>query len=140
MFLKKIAAQSVVTASPSVTVSEIASLMQEGNVGSVVLLDRGRPCGIVTDRDLLPLLSGGPWDPHELRVDAIMSRDLVVAAESMEAVEAAALMREHQVRRLPVVDAQGKLVGLVTLDAVLRHVGDELSELANSIVSFPIAS
>jgi len=115
--------ESVVTAQPSATVRQVAELMRERNVGSVVLVDEdGAIVGFVTDRDLaLGALTDGrdPTDP----VAAHGSSPVVTAEPGMNVEEAAELMVRHGIRRLPILD-RGRLTGIVTLDDLAVRTGD----------------
>lgn len=102
-----------VTIEATGTVREAAELMRSGDIGDVVVVEDGRLVGIVTDRDLVVrvLATGGsPEDP----VRQACSSDLVTASRDTTLEEAGRLMREHDVRRLPVT-AGGELVGIVSI-------------------------
>ena len=102
---------SVVTADPETSVQEVAALMRERNVGSVVLVRDGAAIGIVTDR-----------------VAGYASTPLVTGNADMDVEAAAALMVSHGIRRLPIADG-GKLTGILTLDDLAARTGDaELPE------------
>jgi len=115
--------ESVVTARPSATVRQVAELMRERNVGSVVLVDDdGALCGFVTDRDLaLGALTDGrdASDP----VSAHSSSPVVTALPGMDVEEAAELMVRHGIRRLPILD-DSRLTGIITLDDIAARTGD----------------
>jgi len=115
--------EGVVSAAPTATARQVAELMRERNVGSVVLVDEaGLICGFVTDRDLaLGALTDGrdPSDP----VEAHASSPVVTAEPRMGVEDAAELMVRHGIRRLPVIDA-GRLTGIVTLDDLAVRTGD----------------
>jgi CBS domain-containing protein len=121
--IRDVMTEGVVTAQPSATAREVAELMRERNVGSVVLLDEeGMIVGFVTDRDLaLGALTDGrdATDP----VDAHASSPVVTAEPGMNVEEAAELMVRHGIRRLPVLDG-GRLTGIVTLDDLAVRTGD----------------
>jgi CBS domain-containing protein len=112
--------------------------MADQNVGSVVVLRDDVPWGIVTDRDLVLRVLRRGLDPVVTRVDAVASNPLVTARDDVEPMEAAVLMREHGIRRLPVVDGAGALVGIVSLDDLVHHVGRETEELSEVVSSFPV--
>jgi CBS domain-containing protein len=113
---------SVVTAAPERTVREIAELMRERNVGSVVLVEGGRPVGFVTDRDLaLSIIADGRDFGDHVRDHA--STPVILAEPQMNLEEAAELMVRHGVRRLVVVDGD-RLSGIVTLDDLVSRTGD----------------
>jgi len=113
----------VVTASPSDSVLAVAQLMRDHSVGSVVITDgSGAPCAMVTDRDLAVRALAAESDP-ETSVDECTSRPLVTGEPDMDLREAAALMVQHRVRRLPVVD-DDRLEGIVTLDDIAVRTGN----------------
>ena len=118
--------ESVVTAPPERTVREIAELMRERNVGSVVLLEHDRPVGFVTDRDLAVSVIADGRDHGDHAADHASS-PVITARPEMQVEEAAELMVRHGVRRLVVVDGE-RLTGIVTLDDIASRTGD--AELA----------
>jgi CBS domain-containing protein len=123
MQVSEIMTSSVVTASPEEAVREIAVLMRDRNVGSVVLVDRaGRAVGIVTDRDLTIDVLAGASDPGT-PVGRCATAPVVTGESDMDLDEAAALMVSHRIRRLPVLE-DGALVGIVTLDDIAVRTGN----------------
>ena len=114
--------ESVVTAEAERTVREVAELMRERNVGSVVVVDGGRPIGFVTDRDLALSVIADGRDFGD-RASDHASSPVITAAPGMDVQEAAELMVRHGIRRLVVV-AGGRLSGIVTLDDLVARTGD----------------
>jgi len=113
----------VVTASPSASAVSVARRMRDDRVGSVVIVDSaGSPIAMVTDRDLAVRVFAEGVDP-ESSVGEHASRPLISGDSAMELDEAAALMVQHRVRRLPVVD-RGRLAGIVTLDDIAVRTGN----------------
>jgi signal-transduction protein with cAMP-binding, CBS, and nucleotidyltransferase domain len=113
----------VVTASPEASAISVARQMRDHRVGSVVIVDRaGSPLAMITDRDLAVRVFAEGVDA-ESPVGEHASRPLVCGEPAMELEEAAALMVQHRVRRLPVVDA-GRLAGIVTLDDIAVRTGN----------------
>jgi CBS domain-containing protein len=113
---------SVVTASRGATVGEVAELMRDRNVGSVVICDdEGHPHALITDRDVA--LSVADSARRDSEADQFASHPLVTGEAEMDLEEAAALMVQHRIRRLPVL-ADGSLRGIVTLDDLAVRVGD----------------
>lgn len=113
----------VVTASPDASAVSVARLMRDRRVGSVVIVDpAGSPVAMITDRDLALRVFAAGVDP-ETPVGEHTSRPLVCGEPAMELDEAAALMVQHRVRRLPVVDAD-RLAGIVTLDDIAVRTGN----------------
>ena len=123
MLIREVMTSSVVTAKPDCPVRAVAELMRERNVGSVVLVDgSGQPVGFVTDRDLaVSVLADGrePTDP----ASAHASSPVVTADVAMDVREAASLMVEHGIRRLPVLDGQ-RIAGILPLDDLVVRTGD----------------
>src|SRR5438045_6369306 len=114
--------ESVVTADCSATLREVGELMRDRNVGSVVICDGGYPAALITDRDLaLAAVADGVHTHAEVREYA--TRPLVTCESEMDIEEAAALMVQHRVRRLPVMNGE-ELVGIVTLDDLAVRTGD----------------
>lgn len=113
---------AVVSADVADSLRHVGGLMRERNVGSVVVCDRGRPVGLITDRDLaLAVLADGA-EPDGPAGDHA-SRPLVTGAVDMDLEEAAALMVQHHIRRLPLVDGDD-LAGIVTIDDVAVRAHD----------------
>jgi CBS domain-containing protein len=114
--------ESVVTAEPERTVREVAEIMRERNVGSVVLVQGGRPVGFVTDRDLtLSVIADGRDFGDHIADHA--SSPVITAHPGMDVEEAAELMVRHGIRRLVVIDGD-RLSGIVTLDDLASRTGD----------------
>jgi CBS domain-containing protein len=121
--LSEIMTAGVVTARPEASAISVARLMRDHSVGSVVIVDHGdSPVAMVTDRDLALRVFAEALDA-EVAVGEHASRPLVCGESAMELDEAAALMVQHRVRRLPVVDA-GRLAGIVTLDDIAVRTGN----------------
>jgi CBS domain-containing protein len=132
MLIGDVMTASVVTAPESAAVREVAELMRERNVGSVVLVDeRGSPAGIVTDRDLAVGVVADDREPSD-RAAEHASAPVVTASPGMDVEQAAELMVAHRIRRLPVLD-DGRLTGIVTLDDLTVRTGDV--ELAHRLTS-----
>ena len=125
---------SVVTAPVGAAVREVAELMRERNVGSVVLVDDdGEPVAFVTDRDLAVSVLADAREPSD-RASDHASAPVVTGSPEMDVREAAELMTSHGIRRLPVMDG-GRLTGIVTLDDLAVRTGDveQLHELTSEI-------
>jgi len=97
------------------SVMDAATLMREGDFGDVVVLEDGRLCGILTDRDIVVRVLATGDDPSSVRVGDVCSRVLTTVSERDRISDAVRLIRAKAVRRLPVVDDDGKLVGIVSL-------------------------
>ena len=135
MRIKDICSRVVVVAEPGTDLREAARLMRDHHVGALVIVEGSdgarRPTGIVTDRDIVvEVVAASGVRPENLTVGDVMSSNLVVAGEDVGVFEAVDLMQDRGARRLPVVDGEGHLVGIITLDDVLRMVAGELTALA----------
>ncbi len=113
----------VVTAAPETSALDVARLMRDHRVGSVVVVDSaGSPVAMVTDRDIALRVFAAGVSPDS-SVSDYASRPLVCGEPEMELDEAAALMVQHRVRRLPVVSGEA-LAGIVTLDDIAVRSGN----------------
>ena len=131
--LESLATTIVVTATPETTAARAAQLMREHHVGSLVVIDSsqdsGKPVGIVTDRDLVLAVMAEELDPALFTVGDIMSIELVTAPAGTDLLEATQLLRRHLVRRLIVLDDDGRVIGLAALEDLLEALTSEFSEL-----------
>jgi CBS domain-containing protein len=122
----------VITAKPEESLKAVALRMQEHNVGAVVIVQGDRPVGMVTDRDLALALGADGVPPQE-QVQKVMKRRVLAIPEDTGVFTATKYMRECQVRRLPIVDREDRLVGIVTLDDLVPCLGGELWNLVEGI-------
>lgn len=121
----------VITVTPETSLLAVASLMEEESVGSVVVVEEAKPVGIVTDRDLALRAFVSGMDPETTSVREIMTTDPIVLEGGMGLFEAMEFMRGRGVRRMPVVDENGMLRGIITVDDIIRLLVEELSCVAN---------
>ena len=109
---------------PEETVQVAIARMLEENVGGVVVCEDGRLVGIFTERDVLRL-AGESSGFAELRVEHVMTRDVLTVAPDDEVVDAARLMGERRIRHLPVVQ-DGNVLGLIGIREALRSLVEVL--------------
>lgn len=137
MLLKDICILDVATCSRDASVLEAARAMRQHHTGTLVVVDdplgERAPAGIVSDRDIVVEALANELDPATTPVARIMSRQLVIASASEDAAAAVERMRLHGVRRLPVVDHAGSLIGIVTLDDLLVLHARRANELAEIV-------
>lgn len=125
MKVQDIMTTEVATASPDSTLEEVASMMKEEDTGAIPVLDEDELVGIITDRDIVVRCIAEGKDATETTVEDILSEDPVTISPDADVEEAARLMSERQIRRLPVVD-DGELVGMVSLgDIAVKEVDEE---------------
>jgi CBS domain-containing protein len=132
----EICTKPVVTVSPDATIHEAAHRMWTRKVGALVVTDEaGTALGILTDRDIVVRVVGPGKDPAKVQVRSIIRRSPTVIREDQGILDATKLLSRRGVRRLPVVDAKGKLVGIVALDDLLMLLGSEMSHIASALAS-----
>ncbi|HTQ00561.1 MAG TPA: CBS domain-containing protein [Casimicrobiaceae bacterium] len=135
MLIADICIRKVVCARHATTAAGAARLMRERHVGDVVVVDRDdearMPIGIVTDRDIVIKVVAAGIDPASVTLGELISwGDLATVQESASDADAIRSMHDKGVRRMPVVDRGGILVGIVSLDDILPRYLGEFSKLA----------
>jgi len=116
------------------TVADAARLMRDEDVGMTPVLEEGRLVGTVTDRDIAIRVVAEGRDPQATSVREIASTGLVTLDPEQDLDEAIRLMSEHQVRRLPVVEEDGRLVGVVAQADIAREGDDsETGQMVQNI-------
>ena len=134
MAIGEICSREVVFIGRNESVADAARLMRQHHIGSLVVADRtdGRllPAGMITDRDVTVGVVALGLDAEKTPVEAAMRAELACVLETEGVGRTLDLMRAHGIRRLPVVDASGALVGLVAADDLLQLFGEEMSALA----------
>lgn len=119
------------------SVLEAARLMRQHHVGDVIIVEEqkgiNKPVGIVTDRDLVVEIMATELDPAVITVGDITVSKLVTIQESTGIFDTIQHMRRKAVRRSPVIDDRGGLIGIITLDDLLQLLSEELSELAKLV-------
>jgi CBS domain-containing protein len=133
MKLKDLCVLDVACCTREVTVSAAARLMRERHTGDVIVVDDAdeerEPVGILTDRDIVIEVLAKGRDPDKTTVAEIMATQLVVAGESEDSTQALQRMAAHGVRRIPVVDDERCVVGIITLDDLLREQAEQATRL-----------
>ena len=125
---------NVVTIGPEASLTEAARRMRGLDVGPLPVSDGGRLVGMLTDRDIAVRATAEGCDPETTRVSDVMTRDVVCCFEDDEVRQAARTMARYRKRRLVVVDASGRVVGIVSLgDLALRAQEDVAGEALEQI-------
>jgi len=139
MQLGEICTRNVVNVERNASIHETARLMRSHHVGDVIVVDRGPrglvPVGIVNDRDIVVQVIAAGLDPARLTAGDVMTLDLVSAPQDQGLFETVEQMHRHGVRRLPVTDKLGCLVGVVAADDLLDLFAMQLSSLSKVAVS-----
>ena len=137
MAVGEICNREVVIAEKALSVVDAAQLMRKHHVGDLVVVEekdgRRHPVGIVTDRDIVVEVVAAEVNPDALKVGDIMGPEVATVRESEGLFEALRYMRDKGVRRMPVVDREGGLVGILTLDDLLSLLAEEMTELAKLV-------
>ena len=137
MLLKEICVVEVASCGRDAGILEAARLMRQHHTGNLIVVDDPHgdriPVGIVTDRDIVVEVLANELDPAKTTVAQIMSAKLVIAGGAEDISDALERMRLQGVRRLPVVDHDGSLMGIVTLDDVLRLHAAQAAALADVV-------
>jgi len=136
MRVRDICTTEVVCCRPRSSAAEAARLMRQKHVGDVVVVSDAEgervPVGVVTDRDIAIEVVGSGRDAERTPLSELMRNPVVIASDSEDGSAVAERMRFHGVRRIPVVDERGSLMGIVTLDDLLRV---QLSDMENLLAS-----
>ncbi len=116
MFVREVMTRHAATIAADETLESAARMMKELGVGALPVLDRGLLSGIVTDRDLAVRALAGGGDPRRLRVRDAMTAQVIACREDDEVEEAARRMEERAIRRIMVLDREGDLSGMLSVD------------------------
>lgn len=134
MSLTELTQRPVYTVKPADRVVEAARLMCDHAVGALIITDDSNvtPLGVITDRDLVWMIAEG-LDPQAAEVGQFVRSPLHTAHVTDSLSDVTRTMREHGVRRLPIVDREARLIGVVSLDDVVVLLGRELADAAGAI-------
>lgn len=136
MAISEYCCREIVAISPTDSVAQAARLMRDYHVGDLVLVERNDsgeviPVGIITDRDIvLDLIANDEGDLGRIAVGDFQRRELVTVGEQEDVLDVVAKMRRAGVRRLPVVDERGVLVGIIAADDLVGVLAEGLQQLA----------
>lgn len=132
MTVEDLVRKDPIAATRKASIAEVATLMRDEQVGSVVVVEEDRPVGIVTDRDITIKLTAEGEDPQHVLAEDVMSENPVTVQRDAGVFELSETMAENAVRRIPVVDGD-ELYGIVTLDDLDRLLSDERQNLTKVI-------
>lgn len=136
MKIREIMTQNPEAAQVTDSIMDVASMMRDLNVGFMPILDGNTLVGVVTDRDIVVRCVAEGCDIENSSIGEIMSSDLHVVSPDTDVEEAENIMEEFQIRRLPVLDENGMLVGVVSLGDIavrtkdLEKAGEILEEVS----------
>jgi CBS domain-containing protein len=125
---EKILIQTIMNRSPLVetthldSIFTISNLMKKGKVSSIIIIDQNsEPIGIITERDIVRRVISDDKDPKSTKATDIMSRPLITVKEDTDLYDVSKKMVKHKIRRLPVVNDNNTLVGIVTVTDIIKY-------------------
>jgi len=125
MQVHELMTQDVECTRPEATIEQAAERMKTLGIGALPVSDNGRLVGVLTDRDIVVRSVSAGHDPRTERVRDVMTPDMVYCFQDEDITAAADLMRDNQIRRLPVLDHNQRLVGIVSLGDLAVEAGVE---------------
>lgn len=120
--VKEYMKSNVISVEKSLTLKEVTEIMTKNNVGSVIVVDNGKPVGIITEKDIVRALGSGK--DLNTKAEEIMTASLITIREDAPITGALSLMRTNNIRHLPVVNEDGKLTGILSIRDVARALDD----------------
>lgn len=137
MSLESLCRREIVCVNRSTMAIDATKMMEEKNVGSVVVVDMDKPVGILTDRDVVIRLVNKGLEAEKTPVSDIMSPEIITLNKNTGLYEALEQIKDSKsaVRRFPIVDDNGSIKGIITLDDVIYLLGKEMSDVSIIIES-----
>ena len=132
MSVGKLGPENVVTTSPDSDLEEATQTLESENVGALIVTEDDEPVGMLTDRDAALAIHDRD-DVGSTSVEEVMTADPVTVSEDDDPLAISEAIEEHNVRRFPIVDDDGKLAGIATLDDLVATIGEELDNVADTI-------
>ena len=141
MSLQSYCRKPLISVAPVSPINEAWRLMEQNNVGCLVVENSGRLCGIVTDRDIVLRVTGAYKEPHWTTVNEMMTPNPIRISADKDVHRLTSLMRAYDVRRIPIVGGFDSTMGIVTLDDLIAQIGGEISAIGGAIAEeFPEAN
>lgn len=141
--LKEIMARDIVCTLPSTSLEEIAKMMVDYDCGEIPLVENDQDkkvVGVITDRDIVCRTLGVGKNPMKLTAKDCMSSPPVTATFDMAVDDCIELMEEHKIRRIPIVDENGSLCGMVSQADLVQEIGEEDATKLIQEVSTPTST
>lgn len=130
--VRDIVNRQVVCVEPDAKVSEVARIMSEKSVGSVLVCEDGKPRGILTDRDIVIRCIAQNVDVNDCTVEQVLSEPIEAVKETDGVYDVIRKMKNQEVRRVPVVDQKGEVIGIISFDDLIVLLGKEMADLADT--------
>jgi len=140
MLVKEVMNRDVKTARGTDTVKDAAKIMSENRIGSLVVVSgMGEVVGIITERDIMSKIVVFGRNADEVKVEEIMSKNIVTVSPNNTLEEAANIMTAKKIKKLPVVEA-GSLVGIVTASDLIAYEKELIGKISTILTSSPLKS
>jgi CBS domain-containing protein len=132
--VKEIMVEKVISIRADATVKEAVNLMNQHEIGCLIVADKGEAVGIITERDVLKRVVSKSKDPELTKVSEIMSKPLIVGGPDMYLEDAAKLMFKRNIKKLP-IRRNGQLIGLITLSDIARvaHIEPQIAKVVEEL-------
>jgi len=132
--VKEIMVEKVISVRVDASVKEAVKLMNQYEIGCLIVAEKGEAVGIITERDVLKRVVSQSKDPELTKVSEIMSKPLIVGGPDMYVEDAAKLMFKRNIKKLP-IRKDGQLVGLITLSDIARvaHVEPQIVKVIEEL-------
>lgn len=130
--VRDVMTRTVVTATPDMSAAEAGKKMVENRVGNILIVEEGRPVGIVTESDMVAKVISKNVKPGSIKLEQLMSQPLITTKSSDDINDAVLVMAQKKIRRLPVID-DGELVGIIT-DADVIQASSEINQILDNLI------
>ena len=138
MFVKEIMTTDVKTIRPEDNIKRLAEMMVKNKIGSLVVVEgSGEVVGIATERDIIEDIILLGKSPEEVKVRDVMTKDIITVNPDSSLEEAAEVMVNHKIKKLPVID-KGRLVGIVTATDLIAYENRLVEKIATLIMASPM--
>ncbi|MBI3336113.1 CBS domain-containing protein [Candidatus Peregrinibacteria bacterium] len=130
MSLHNILERKVISCTPETPIKEVAELMDKENVGAILVLQKGKPQGIITDRDIVIRCVVKGLDCTGTAVKEMMTENVETVNVDDGIYDVVQVMKKNKIRRVPVIDSSGKAVGLLSFSDVYQLLAKEIGDLS----------
>ena len=136
-YVQNIMNKNVITMKPKQTVSEAVKEMSAKNIGCIIVLERSKPVGIITERDLIKKLLLKGKDAEKTTLDSVMTKNPITLPPNTTVIDAARMMKKNKFRRFPIVE-KGVLLGIITETDILYGMTEMIKHLNWKLVNTKI--
>jgi CBS domain-containing protein len=135
MKISEICRSDVVSIDQNASAAEAAKIMKRSRIGSLIAIEEGsnKPIGIITDRDIVLKVIAEGKDPSSVKIAEFMSKNLYMENQDTDIAEVISMMKEKGIRRVPIIDDESRLCGIVSLDDLCLMVDKEQDNIADII-------